>query len=96
VALRREGRRGRSGAVTATWVPSRDGTTLLAFAVGRHVGGAVTRNRLRRQLRAQFGAMAPTVTPGTYLVAATAAAAGQPFDVLGGQLASALDKAGAR
>jgi ribonuclease P protein component len=36
----------------------------LGLAVSRKVGGSVERNRLKRQLRAAFDAMADDVTPG--------------------------------
>jgi ribonuclease P protein component len=47
----------------------------LAFAIGRAVGTAVVRNRLRRRLRALFGELSPTLRPGTYLVGVGPAAA---------------------
>ena len=59
-----------------TWVPAvADGAGVaageparVAFAIGRRVGGAVERNRLRRRLRA---ALAETeLAPGSYLVSA--------------------------
>jgi ribonuclease P protein component len=42
----------------------------LAFAIGRPVGGAVVRNRLRRRLRSIFTELAPDVPAGTYLIGA--------------------------
>lgn len=69
--LRRSGVRTRSGPVSVTWLPGDPGTPpRLACAVGRHVGPAVVRNRLRRRIRALVAeaATAGDVPPGTYLV----------------------------
>jgi ribonuclease P protein component len=66
----------------------------VGFAVGRSVGPAVVRNRIRRRLRAAMAELAPL--PGTYLVAAVPAAAAAPFAVLRDDLAAALDEVGAR
>jgi len=75
-ALRRQGRRARAGALRVTWLPGPDGTPpRLAFAIGRQVGTAVVRNRLRRRLRSLFAALAPGLPPGTYLLSAGPAAA---------------------
>jgi ribonuclease P protein component len=65
-----DGRRGAAGPVRVTWLPGAAGASRrVAFAVGRKVGGAVTRNRLRRQLRAVAADLAPDLSPGAYLVA---------------------------
>jgi ribonuclease P protein component len=50
-ALRREGRRARRGPMTVAYLPA-PGDVRVAFAIGRKVGPAVVRNRLRRRLRA--------------------------------------------
>lgn len=54
--LRRHGRRVRKGVVTVTAVVDLSSThpPRLAFAISRKVGPAVTRNRLRRQVRAHL------------------------------------------
>src|SRR5258708_21849607 len=78
-ALRRRGRRARSGPITLTWLPPEvgalDAPPRVGFAVGRSVGGAVVRNRIRRRLRAGFRELvrAGTLPGGAYLVGATAA-----------------------
>jgi ribonuclease P protein component len=75
-ALHRHGRRSRSGAVWVTWLPATDaGPPRLAFAIGRSVGTAVVRNRIRRRLRSVFTELAPDLPPGTYLVGTDARAA---------------------
>ena len=74
--LRRHGRRVRSGPLTVTWLPGPPAEPpKLAFAIGRPVGNAVARNRLRRRLRSLFAELAPTLAPGTYLIGAAPAAA---------------------
>jgi ribonuclease P protein component len=99
VALR-AGRRGRSDGISATWIPSSaTGQThrhQLALAVGRNVGGAVVRNRLRRRLRAIFTALSPDVVAGTFLLGAGPSAAELAFVDLHGHVDVALQRAGAR
>ena len=71
----RSGRRIRKGPVTVTWVAASDASpgpgVKVAYAIGRRVGGAVERNRLRRRLRAIVAAAAEDMVPGTYLVGAS-------------------------
>lgn len=51
--LSRDGKRIRRPALWCSWCPdSSSTTTSVAFALGRALGPAVTRNRLRRRLRA--------------------------------------------
>ncbi|MBW3555518.1 MAG: ribonuclease P protein component [Actinobacteria bacterium] len=77
-ALRSSPCRGRSGPIWIVRAPAlAEGPPRLAFAIGRRVGGAVVRNRLRRQLRAAFAAAAPA--PGAYLMGAGPEAAGLSF-----------------
>ena len=74
--LRRRGRRARGGGLTVTWLPgSVDGPPRVAYAIGRSVGTAVTRNRLRRRLRAIVAELTPELRPGTYLIGADASVA---------------------
>ena len=63
----------------------------MAYAVGRQVGPAVVRNRVRRRLRAAAAELAATgaLRPGSYLVVASPAAAGAPFSVLRSGLGTA-------
>jgi ribonuclease P protein component len=73
--LRRAGRRARRGPITVTWVAaSPGGPPRVGYAVGRDVGGAVVRNRLRRRLRGVVADLAPSLAPGTYLIGAGPAA----------------------
>ncbi|MBA2280853.1 MAG: ribonuclease P protein component, partial [Acidimicrobiia bacterium] len=70
-ALSQRGVRSRAGVVRLTWLPAEPGdesTTppvRVAYAIGRPVGTAVVRNRLRRRLRAAMAELAPE--SGTYL-----------------------------
>jgi RNase P protein component len=52
----------------------------VAFAIGRALGPAVVRNRLRRRLRMLLTSAA--LPPGWYLFGGTSALAERPFDAL--------------
>jgi ribonuclease P protein component len=60
----------------------------VAFAIGKRVGPAVVRNRLRRRLRAILVEAVPA--PGDYLVATDPAAAALPFTELKALVSTAL------
>ena len=83
LAFRRSRQRVRRGPITVTFVPSAsDDRARVAYAIGRKVGGAVVRNRLRRRLRAVVGQLGPDLPPGAYLVGATAEAVPLSFGEL--------------
>jgi ribonuclease P protein component len=89
--LRRHGRRVRSGPITVTWLPGpADEPPKVAFAIGRPIGNAVIRNRLRRRLRSLFAEQAPGLAPGTYLLGAAPAAATLDHGELRRTLSTAL------
>lgn len=101
-ALSRSRSRGRSGPV---WVvhasvppelPEATGDPVrVAYAIGRAVGGAVVRNRLRRRLRAlvhEFD-LAGAMRPGLFLVGASPAASALTSAELRRHLTGALDGA---
>lgn len=69
-ALVESPRQARSGPVTVHFLrPSDgDGGVCVAYAVGRHIGGAVVRNRWRRRLRAIAAEASPDLAPGAYLI----------------------------
>jgi ribonuclease P protein component len=99
-ALRADGTRQRSGPVQVTVLPDpeagvdgRAAAPRLAFAIGRPVGPAVVRNRLRRQLRARARDL--DLAHGAYLVHLSPAAAGLPGAALGTHLEEALRVQGA-
>jgi ribonuclease P protein component len=66
----------------------------VAFAIGRPVGSAVARNRLRRRLRAAMVELRPPT--GTYLIGVTPAAGTSTFTALRSDLAAAVDEVAAR
>lgn len=98
-ALSRSRTRGRSGPL---WVvradppadsPESTGPTIrVAFAVGRGVGGAVVRNRVRRRLRSLVDDLARTDTlaGGLYLIGAGPDVVGLSHDRLRNHLAGAV------
>ena len=51
----------------------------MAYAIGRTVGGAVVRNRVRRRLRAAVAEIGPQLRPGAYLFGARPEAATVPY-----------------
>jgi ribonuclease P protein component len=97
-ALRREGRRVRRGDVSVAYVPDGGKHPRLAYGVGRKVGTAVVRNRVRRRLRsaAQEVARARGVAPGAYLVTVRPGAADLPYARLRHDLDEALAAAASR
>jgi ribonuclease P protein component len=73
-SLGRTRHRARQGPVWVRWVPPPPGSASspeVAFAIGRKVGGAVVRNRLRRRLRAILRSL--DLAPGAYLVGVSVA-----------------------
>lgn len=74
------------------FVPGAPGDPLrVAYAIGRTVGGAVVRNRLRRRLRAIVCELGPLLRPGAYLIAAAPGAASSSFGELRTSVAEALE-----
>lgn len=49
-------------------VPAEGGPPRVAWAIGRQVGPAVVRNRVRRRLRAVAATLEPPLAPGDWLV----------------------------
>jgi ribonuclease P protein component len=83
-ALRRDGRRARRGPMTVTYLAGGD-RPRVAFAIGRKVGPAVVRNRLRRRLRAAARDLERGpggLAPGAYLVSLRPEAAGRSYQDL--------------
>jgi ribonuclease P protein component len=96
--LTREGVRIRRSTLWCTWCPQSDSTPAtgpeVAFAIGRAVGPAVTRNRLRRRLRAilaELDSVEP-LPPITMLLGATPTATKLTFDQLHSELRQLLDR----
>jgi ribonuclease P protein component len=88
LALRHDGRRARRGPLTVTWLPptAEQAATppRVGFALGKAIGGAVLRNRVRRRLRAVLRelAAADQLPAGTYLLGGSAALATLPWSEL--------------
>ncbi|MFN8049872.1 MAG: ribonuclease P protein component [Acidimicrobiales bacterium] len=83
--LRDAGRIRRSGPLGLRCAIDDDSDRVrVAYAIGRSVGNAVTRNRVRRRLRAILSALdrAGSVRPGWYLVVASPEASTATFTEL--------------
>jgi ribonuclease P protein component len=90
-ALRRAPRL-RRGPISVTFLASPATPARVAYAIGRPVGSAVARNRIRRRLRAIVGGV--ELSPGAYLVAVDQGAAGMGFAELAGLVTDALAACG--
>ncbi len=97
-ALRRRAGRARCGAVTAAYCAADDPPMArVAYTVGRRAGNAVTRNRIRRRLRAAVGEIdaAGGLPPGAYMVWAGSEVVRLPFETLKESVARAMTSAAA-
>ena len=93
--LRAEGTRIHSSSLWCTYLPDpRTATCSTAFAIGRAVGPAVTRNRLRRRLRAVLTAHQRTspALPGYLLIGARPGSSELTFAELRQELLTLLDR----
>jgi ribonuclease P protein component len=89
--FRRDGRRYRVGPLWMTVIADPVATPpRVAFAVGRSVGNAAVRNRVRRRLRTLARAHAAELAPGWYLVGAEARFAESPFTEADAQFVAAM------
>ena len=88
-ALSRHGRRVREGPLTVVHRPGPQDPRV-AFAVGRRVGPAVARNRLRRRLRAIWRDL--EVPGGDYLVVAAPPTLDLSFTQLDDRLRAAVSR----
>jgi ribonuclease P protein component len=64
----------------------------VAFAIGRKIGGAVVRNRLRRRLRAISGELFERLTAGAYLFSVSPGAVNLSYGELKADVEAALKK----
>ena len=84
--LTQEGSRVRRSTLWCTWCPQPDPSdpTEVAFSIGRALGPAVVRNRLRRRLRAILRELdrADALPPVVMLIGATPATTALTFDQL--------------
>jgi ribonuclease P protein component len=89
-----DGMRIRRSALWCTWCPEPSTTTTsVAFALNRALGTAVTRNRLRRRLRAILSELEHTLPGGLLLIGANPPAIELTFDQLRTELRTLLAKA---
>jgi ribonuclease P protein component len=91
VRLRRDGVRVRTDPLWCSFVLDSDlAPPQVAFAIGRAVGSAVSRNRLRRRLRAVLANS--DVPPGLYLIGARVPACERTFAEIERSTMQLLDK----
>jgi ribonuclease P protein component len=69
------------------------GEVLVAYAIGRHVGGAVVRNRWRRRLRVIAAEISSELPFGMYLVSLGREVADLRFDELRGRVIETMQRA---
>jgi ribonuclease P protein component len=86
--LAQRGRTVRSGPLRVRYLAASDGP-FVGYAIGKKVGPAVVRNRIRRRLRAASAGASTSLTSGFYLISTDSSAATLPF----AQLAKAVDDA---
>ena len=93
-ALRRRARRARCGPVSVAFIKAdAPPVARVGYAVGRRVGHAVVRNRLRRRLRAAVRDFGGELRPGAYLVSVSPEACGLSYEELKTKVARAMASA---
>ena len=90
--VRRRGRWGHSGPVSVRFDPDQ-AAHLFAFAIGRRVGSAVVRNRIRRRMRAIIAGEQARLPRGTYLFSAKPDIVELTFEEMRNAMISALERA---
>ena len=93
--LAKPSRRGRSGPFRVLFAePSESPEEFgVAYAIHRSVGNAVTRNRIRRRLRAVLDELRSDMTPGLYLIKCDFSAKDLAYDQLQHHIQHALREA---
>jgi ribonuclease P protein component len=87
-AVYRQGRSVSTRYLTLHWFPrddDPDGDPRLGLAVPKAVGNAVTRNRVKRQLRETWAELGDRIPPGRDYVLAARAGVAEPADARGHQ-----------
>jgi len=96
--LQRSRARGSSGPVRALFEPADENAAgvfpQVGYAIGRHCGGAVARNSLRRRAREVARSEAPNLPRGSYLVRVEPAALALAPAEFRADVAAALQRAG--
>jgi len=93
--VRRRGKPAGTSGLTAYGLADRGGRTRVAVTVASSVGGAVTRNLVKRRIRGALDALGPPAVPLRLLIVAKPAAAALPYDRLARDVATALGRLGA-
>lgn len=90
-ALRRSELRVRRGPITVTWAPGDPAEPpRVAYAIGKQVGGATERNRIRRRLREIVRDLERPLGPGAWLIGATPEVAKLSYGELKAAVAEAV------
>jgi ribonuclease P protein component len=93
-ALRRSSSRGRSGSLTVLFLKQESWSEAeVSYAIGRRVGTAVVRNRLRRRLKAIMSELAPSLLAGAYVVRTGPGSSTLEYGELRVALSRAVEKA---
>lgn len=92
--VRRRGRHAGLVNLTAYALEDRRGPTRVAVSVAKSVGGAVTRNLVRRRIRGALEAMPPPPVALRLLIVAKPAAAVSSFERLSADVATAVARLG--
>jgi ribonuclease P protein component len=81
----------RRGPITVTWAPGDPAEPpRVAYAIGKHVGGATVRNRIRRRLRAIVRELERPLGPGAWLIGAAPEVAKLSYGELQAAVAEAV------
>ena len=90
-AALRQAKRVRSGPLTVSFIDGHPAEPpRVAYAIGRKVGNAVTRNRIRRRLRVVVTRLDPPMGPGAYLIGVAPQASELTLQELQATMAKAL------
>lgn len=83
-----------TGTLVFYWYKNRQSLSKLGITVSTALGGAVTRNRLKRLMRAAYGARKDDIKDGyNIIIAARSKAMRVPFEIITKDLNECLEKA---
>ena len=86
--------KGQKGTLRVVFVETADDQGVrVAYAIGRQVGPAVTRNLIRRRLRAAMDELRPAPRPGLYLIKCARGTEKLTYDEITLHLQAALERA---